>query len=201
MRGSQQLKLFIGLLAHGITLQCLPAVAGPIQEKATNNFHEFHSSHNQIFWYESQIASKAIDQLLIRNWTSLNNKGVIDWSNQISNLALNLASSKISDYATKTIEKYPYVLGAAINFDIRSEGTTNLGGDILFKIADFDLKEDNSRDGLVFLHTKYTGSISNDSTLNAGLGFRHLIGEDLLCLLYTSPSPRDRQKSRMPSSA
>ena len=25
--------------------------------------------------------------------------------------------------------------------------------------------------------------------------------QDLLCLLYTSPSPRDRQKSRMPSSA
>ena len=25
--------------------------------------------------------------------------------------------------------------------------------------------------------------------------------EDGLCLLYTSPSPRDRQKSRMPSSA
>ena len=25
--------------------------------------------------------------------------------------------------------------------------------------------------------------------------------EDLTCLLYTSPSPRDRQKSRMPSSA
>ena len=26
-------------------------------------------------------------------------------------------------------------------------------------------------------------------------------GQDGLCLLYTSPSPRDRQKSRMPSSA
>ena len=25
--------------------------------------------------------------------------------------------------------------------------------------------------------------------------------EDACCLLYTSPSPRDRQKSRMPSSA
>ena len=25
--------------------------------------------------------------------------------------------------------------------------------------------------------------------------------KDLFCLLYTSPSPRDRQKSRMPSSA
>ena len=24
---------------------------------------------------------------------------------------------------------------------------------------------------------------------------------DVICLLYTSPSPRDRQKSRMPSSA
>ena len=28
-----------------------------------------------------------------------------------------------------------------------------------------------------------------------------LTGEWLPCLLYTSPSPRDRQKSRMPSSA
>ena len=26
-------------------------------------------------------------------------------------------------------------------------------------------------------------------------------GQDYICLLYTSPSPRDRQKSRMPSSA
>ena len=26
-------------------------------------------------------------------------------------------------------------------------------------------------------------------------------GADIICLLYTSPSPRDRQKSRMPSSA
>ena len=30
----------------------------------------------------------------------------------------------------------------------------------------------------------------------------HYISAELLaCLLYTSPSPRDRQKSRMPSSA
>ena len=27
------------------------------------------------------------------------------------------------------------------------------------------------------------------------------LGKDVNCLLYTSPSPRDRQKSRMPSSA
>ena len=41
---------------------------------------------------------------------------------------------------------------------------------------------------------------------NAGvnvLGFRIMGGSGLsgFCLLYTSPSPRDRQKSRMPSSA
>ena len=28
-----------------------------------------------------------------------------------------------------------------------------------------------------------------------------VVGLAVLCLLYTSPSPRDRQKSRMPSSA
>ena len=31
-------------------------------------------------------------------------------------------------------------------------------------------------------------------------GFQYSLGFDT-CLLYTSPSPRDRQKSRMPSSA
>ena len=29
----------------------------------------------------------------------------------------------------------------------------------------------------------------------------HVRGSPMACLLYTSPSPRDRQKSRMPSSA
>ena len=29
----------------------------------------------------------------------------------------------------------------------------------------------------------------------------NLVNTDNICLLYTSPSPRDRQKSRMPSSA
>ena len=31
--------------------------------------------------------------------------------------------------------------------------------------------------------------------------FTALVGPSGSCLLYTSPSPRDRQKSRMPSSA
>ena len=34
-----------------------------------------------------------------------------------------------------------------------------------------------------------------------GVGVVEEVGEGVACLLYTSPSPRDRQKSRMPSSA
>ena len=34
-----------------------------------------------------------------------------------------------------------------------------------------------------------------------GLKYAYLEEEVYACLLYTSPSPRDRQKSRMPSSA
>ena len=37
--------------------------------------------------------------------------------------------------------------------------------------------------------------------MNGVAVFDHLATRNLTCLLYTSPSPRDRQKSRMPSSA
>ena len=34
-----------------------------------------------------------------------------------------------------------------------------------------------------------------------GLHFHRVIEQFMICLLYTSPSPRDRTRSRMPSSA
>ena len=37
--------------------------------------------------------------------------------------------------------------------------------------------------------------------LKEKLGTKSELSADRACLLYTSPSPRDRQKSRMPSSA
>ena len=37
--------------------------------------------------------------------------------------------------------------------------------------------------------------------VNPGQKFIEVVNKELICLLYTSPSPRDRQKSRMPSSA
>ena len=63
------------------------------------------------------------------------------------------------------------------------------------------LKNLKDRDILVTLGptkcTKYLFGIFNANDENE---LKDLIEEDI-CLLYTSPSPRDRQKSRMPSSA
>ena len=39
------------------------------------------------------------------------------------------------------------------------------------------------------------------AAMGVALGVRDSKAGDMACLLYTSPSPRDRQKSRMPSSA
>ncbi|WP_170953836.1 inverse autotransporter beta domain-containing protein [Synechococcus sp. UW105] len=158
----------------------MPALADQGMPIKSGQFTSFPVAKQQGIWHESPFVSKVIDQLVIKNWTSLNNADDIEWTNQITNLALNLASKEISEYATKSFKKIPFVLTASINVDIRSEGTTNIGGDALFKIADFGRKEDNTRDGLAFLHTKYTGNVSNGSTWNAGLGLRHLIGDDLL---------------------
>ena len=38
-------------------------------------------------------------------------------------------------------------------------------------------------------------------TMAAGMEIKARTGKPLVCLLYTSPSPRDRTRSRMPSSA
>ena len=68
------------------------------------------------------------------------------------------------------------------------------------KLAEFLMTNRNTRENDVqkALNTNYADRIAYNSrvTLNGS--------DDVTkgtCLLYTSPSPRDRQKSRMPSSA
>ena len=50
-------------------------------------------------------------------------------------------------------------------------------------------------------HTEDTNMNSTQSNYNDNLIYYLHLYKLLSCLLYTSPSPRDRQKSRMPSSA
>ena len=45
------------------------------------------------------------------------------------------------------------------------------------------------------------GKVGKDLTLEQGYQAAIRCALSIVCLLYTSPSPRDRQKSRMPSSA
>ena len=66
-------------------------------------------------------------------------------------------------------------------------------------------KVENTREGQVLDYAKLTLTIETDGSLTPedALAYSARILQDQLsiCLLYTSPSPRDRQKSRMPSSA
>ena len=54
----------------------------------------------------------------------------------------------------------------------------------------------------IFLYAENNSEIPKVVFLKVdAIGFRRRSDRPLICLLYTSPSPRDRQKSRMPSSA
>ena len=66
-----------------------------------------------------------------------------------------------------------------------------------------EVREDNKEDGkpicLMFVrpYILNTESVNNEANQEVQVRF----SKWLPCLLYTSPRPRDRQKSRMPSSA
>ena len=58
------------------------------------------------------------------------------------------------------------------------------------------------------LKAKFTGAADKKTLIKFGIGFGAIILFLIIyyailnpCLLYTSPSPRDRTRSRMPSSA
>ena len=57
-----------------------------------------------------------------------------------------------------------------------------------------------SKGGLLY-HFPNKETLLNGVATNLMTQFRSHVEQAATCLLYTSPSPRDRQKSRMPSSA
>ena len=56
-------------------------------------------------------------------------------------------------------------------------------------------------DGIVVPLQDYTHILQRTALIPASATAESVAGRFIDCLLYTSPSPRDRQKSRMPSSA
>ena len=71
--------------------------------------------------------------------------------------------------------------------------------------TDTDLPSDKKRGDFYVLVYKNIGNPDTVVQIEAGYSYKVpsdiIISIDKGCLLYTSPSPRDRQKSRMPSSA
>ena len=66
-----------------------------------------------------------------------------------------------------------------------------------FNVGRFDPSEENIGTGMV--GAPACGDVMKLQIKCEPSGNTHVIKD--VCLLYTSPSPRDRQKSRMPSSA
>ena len=86
----------------------------------------------------------------------------------------------------------PVVIVAALSREKRGIG---MGGNLLWRIPD-DLKRFKA---LTLGHPIIMGRRTFASIIEI-LG-KPLPGRTNICLLYTSPSPRDRTRSRMPSSA
>ena len=79
--------------------------------------------------------------------------------------------------------------------------TYEKGGSVLRMLQQF-LGEDAFRDGVRLYLKRH--SYQNTVTTDLWDAIEEATGQpvrQIICLLYTSPSPRDRQKSRMPSSA
>ena len=91
------------------------------------------------------------------------------------------------------------------NSDISQQQAEQVVSETLNNCDDGELFLENSKSESLVLDDGKIKNTSFDSSL--GFGFRAVQDDKTafchsnICLLYTSPSPRDRQKSRMPSSA
>ena len=87
----------------------------------------------------------------------------------------------------------------------RLEGRRLLAGDVLTSVDDGTLFIiGDAQSNIVQLAQDANGNVlitGNDTTVNGQSESVSISDQFSSCLLYTSPSPRDRQKSRMPSSA
>ena len=135
-----------------------------------------------------------IDELIktyAKNWT-LERMAVVD-----RNIL------RFSIYELLLVEDIPSIVSINEAVEIAKRYGTSDSGKFVNGILD-RIRRERAIDGS--LQWTYLKKRLNDPILSSLIKFKqsekiYLVGGFISCLLYTSPSPRDRQKSRMPSSA
>ena len=124
---------------------------------------------------------------------------------QIADLYLSEITQTLNTFDLKTLilpegetEKNLETVGKAVEFLSdngidRDSSIIAFGGGVIGDITGFVAS--SYMRGIKFLQVPTTLLAQVDSSVGGKTGV------NISCLLYTSPSPRDRQKSRMPSSA
>ena len=110
----------------------------------------------------------------------------------------------ISDYLKPNMPLPQYLPYARFLLDADLSHTAKLLYTLLLDRATLSQKN-NWADERGFVYVIFPISSLSEalrcSTMSIKRALRSLEDADLICLLYTSPSPRDRTRSRMPSSA
>ena len=101
----------------------------------------------------------------------------------------------MNSWAKRPIKRGPkFAISASVNYVCSYVTYRGGGADLINGGAGNDVLVGHAGNDDIF------GQDGND-VIDGGAGNDSLSGVAGACLLYTSPSPRDRQKSRMPSSA
>ena len=132
----------------------------------------------------------------------------VDRLKDVSDLSPNIFSRKfdvgeipkIDSFISSLFEEFPQidilVNNAGIQYNVRVDADDYTNAQIEGEISiNLTAPICLSRAALPYLEKHPSGRIVN---ITSGLAY---VPKTTSCLLYTSPSPRDRQKSRMPSSA
>ena len=111
------------------------------------------------------------------------------------NIPLIFSGPKINKGISKALVSQTDLANTILSMAGVSKLKSKLVNSISLKFTDEDL---NSRD-MIFMEQEETRAVRTHEWLYIERFNKE--GMSYICLLYTSPSPRDRQKSRMPSSA
>ena len=133
-------------------------------------------------------------QGVLWSWTGPN--GFV--SNEQDPVILNASAAHEGEYSVTVTNAFGCHFSSTVDITV-SEATADAGDDVCIEPGE-SVQMMGQGMGTSFQWSPTTG-LSNSTILNPVANPATTTTYLLTCLLYTSPSPRDRQKSRMPSSA